>query len=213
MDKRSGISSGKAGMLTSRPKQSGQIEMEYDSALRKAAAALQQEGKILMKRKLMAAMLACVMTVSVVSGCGNTETGADTSETSGTEEGADVQGGAPAAPADAEDLSGTLTFAIWDNNLNDFIEQNDMVGKFQEQYPNVDIEVEKIKDDSEYWNAMKMRASANQLPDVMFNKTFTLARFKDYLIDLSGTEACANNELASGYALDGKVLGIPMTSG
>ena len=34
-------------------------------------------------------------------------------------------------------------------------------GKFQESYPNVNIEVEKIKDDSEYWNAMKMRASAN----------------------------------------------------
>lgn len=112
-----------------------------------------------------------------------------------------------------ENLSGTLTFAIWDNNLNDFIEQNDMVGKFQEQYPNVDIEVEKIKDDSEYWNAMKMRASANQLPDIMFNKPFTLSGFKDYLVDLSGTQACANNELAAGYALDGKVLGIPMTSG
>lgn len=113
----------------------------------------------------------------------------------------------------AADLSGTLTFAIFDNNLNDFIEQNDMVGKFQEVYPDAEIEVEKIKDDSEYWNAMKMRASANQLPDVMFNKPFTLARFKDYLIDLSDTEAAKNNELAAGYALDGKVLGIPMTSG
>lgn len=110
-------------------------------------------------------------------------------------------------------LSGTLTFAIWDNNLNDFIESNDMVGKFQEKYPDIDIEVEKIKDDSEYWNTMKMRASANQLPDVMFNKTFTLSRFKDYLVDLSDTEAAKNNELAEGYAVDGKILGVPMVSG
>lgn len=88
-----------------------------------------------------------------------------------------------------------------------------MVGKFQEKYPNIDIEVEKIKDDSEYWNTMKMRASANQLPDVMFNKTFTLSRFKDYLVDLSDTEAAKNNELAEGYAVDGKILGIPMTAG
>lgn len=73
--------------------------------------------------------------------------------------------------------------------------------------------MEKIKDDSEYWNAMKMRASANQLPDVMFNKPFTLARFKDYLLDLSGTEAVKNNALAEGYAIDGKVLGVPMTAG
>ena len=55
-----------------------------------------------------------------------------------------------ATAASNEELSGTLTFAIWDNNLNDFIEENDMVGKFQEQYPNVDVEVEKIKDDSEF---------------------------------------------------------------
>lgn len=27
-------------------------------------------------------------------------------------------------------MSGTITFAIWDNNLNAFIEENDMVGKF-----------------------------------------------------------------------------------
>lgn len=112
-----------------------------------------------------------------------------------------------------EELSGDLVFAIWDNNLMDFIDQNDMVGKFQEKYPNANVEVEKMKDDSEYWNAMKMRASANQLPDVMFNKPFTLSRFQDYLLDLSDLEAAKNNELAAGYALDGKILGVPMTSG
>lgn len=110
-------------------------------------------------------------------------------------------------------MSGTITFAIWDNNLNDFIEQNDMVGKFQEVYPNAQIEVEKIKDDTEYWNSMRIRTSGGQLPDVMFNKPFTLARFQDYLIDLSDTEAAANNILAEGYTVDGKVLGIPMTAG
>lgn len=171
-----------------------------------------------MKRKLIATILACAMTASLLTGCGSgTETKSTTTdtkeETSITTDAAEADTKQETQTASNEDLNGTLTFAIWDNNLNDFIEQNDMVGKFQEQYPNVEVEVEKIKDDSEYWNAMKMRASANQLPDIMFNKPFTLSRFKDYLIDLSGTQACANNELASGYALDGKVLGIPLTSG
>ena len=121
--------------------------------------------------------------------------------------------GTVTAHADEEDLSGELVFAIWDNNLMTFIDENDMVGKFQEKYPDADIEVEKIKDDSEYWNAMKMRASANQLPDVMFNKPFTLSRFKDYLLDLSDLDAAKNNELAEGYAIDGKILGVPMTAG
>lgn len=166
-----------------------------------------------MKRKLFTAALSCMMVASSLVGCGvATEPAADPTSTATPEANASKQEDKEIADS-KEDLSGTLTFAIWDNNLNDFIEQNDMLGKFQEQYPNIDIEVEKIKDDTEYWNAMKMRSSANQLPDIMFNKTFTLSRFKDYLIDLSDTQACANNELAKGYALDGKVLGIPMTSG
>ena len=145
-----------------------------------------------MKRLMAAITTAAIATSLLATGCG--------SEKSNSTQGGNA-------------LSGTLTFAIWDNNLNDFIESNDMIGKFQEKYPDIDIEVEKIKDDSEYWNTMKMRASANQLPDVMFNKTFTLSRFKDYLVDLSDTDAAKNNELAEGYAVDGKVLGIPMTSG
>lgn len=163
-----------------------------------------------MRKKLIAAILAGVLCISTLTACGNSDTENKTSDAGSS---TPVSGSETSEASANTDLSGTLTFTIWDNNLNDFIEQNDMVGKFQETYPNVDIEVEKIKDDSEYWNAMKMRASANQLPDVMFNKTFTLARFKDYLVDLSGTTACANNELAEGYAIDGKVLGIPMTSG
>lgn len=147
------------------------------------------------KEKNVAMLTAAALAASLlVTGCGGSKKG------KGGNEGGDG-------------LSGTLTFAIWDNNLNDFIESNDMVGKFQEKYPDIDIEVEKIKDDSEYWNTMKMRASANQLPDIMFNKPFTLSRFQDYLVDLSDTEAAKNNELAEGYALDGKILGVPLTAG
>ncbi len=160
-----------------------------------------------MKKKLITTILACVMVTSIFSGCGKSNTGGDNEK-------ADADAASTESDAvSKEDLSGTLTFAIWDNNLNEFIEQNDMVAKFQEQYPNVDIEVEKIKDDSEYWDAMKMRASANQLPDIMFNKPFTLSMFKDYLVDLSDTDASKNNQLAQGYAIDDKVLGIPMTCG
>lgn len=160
------------------------------------------------------------MAAGTMAGCssGADGQGADTTAAqaeAGDTASAQQQGAASDAPAPAasEDLEGSLVFAIWDNNLMDYIDENDMVGKFQEVYPNVDIEVEKIKDDSEYWNAMKMRTSANQLPDVMFNKPFTLSRFKDYLLDLSDLEATKNNELAAGYAIDGKILGVPMTAG
>lgn len=171
-----------------------------------------------MKKKIIALALAMAMTTGLMTGCSSksaqTQAPADNAATAKTEEAGNAADTSAALPEEAgKNLEGTLVFAIWDNNLMDYIDQNDMVGKFQEQYPNADIEVEKIKDDSEYWNAMKMRTSANQLPDVMFNKPFTLSRFKDYLLDLSDLEAAKNNTLAAGYAIDGKILGIPMTAG
>ncbi len=166
-----------------------------------------------MKKRVVALMLSAVMVVGSLTGCG-----AATDETGAQTDNAEVPNVETPVKEESEsteskELSGDLVFAIWDNNLMDYIDENDMVGEFQKLYPNANIEVEKIKDDSEYWNSMKMRASANQLPDVMFNKPFTLSRFKDYLVDISELEATKNNELASGYALDGKVLGIPMTAG
>lgn len=162
-----------------------------------------------MRKKLVAALLTVAMVTSAFVGCTPKKT--ETGNGNKTED--ITKGGEQSSGKEEKDLKGSITFTIWDNNLNTFIEENDMVAKFQETYPNIDVEVEKIKDDSEYWNSMKMRASANQLPDVMFNKPFTLSRFQSYLIDLSGTEAASNNELAAGYAMDGKILGIPMTAG
>ena len=172
-----------------------------------------------MRKKLAALTMCAALAAGSLYGCAPEDgTSASAAAPASTEAQAESKGEETTAAAASnvevnEDLEGDLVFAIWDNNLMDYIDQNDMAGKFQEAYPNINIEVEKIKDDSEYWNAMKMRASANQLPDVMFNKPFTLSRFKDYLIDLSGLDATKNNELAAGYALDGKILGIPMTAG
>ena len=172
-----------------------------------------------MRKKLAALTMCAALAAGSLYGCAPEDgTSASAAAPASTEAQAESKGEETTAAAASnvevnEDLEGDLVFAIWDNNLMDYIDQNDMAGKFQETYPNVNIEVEKIKDDSEYWNAMKMRASANQLPDVMFNKPFTLSRFKDYLIDLSDLDATRNNELAAGYGLDGKILGIPMTAG
>ncbi|HIT89953.1 MAG TPA: carbohydrate ABC transporter substrate-binding protein, partial [Candidatus Merdenecus merdavium] len=168
-----------------------------------------------MKKRLLAITLCFTMALGTLIGCSS----GGEEEEKVTEAGADSQASVDSNKEETKnegnedkDLSGKVVFAIWDNNLMDYIDENDIEGKFQEQYPNATVEIEKIKDDTEYWNSMKMRASANQLPDVMFNKTFTLSRFKDYLLDLSDLEATKNNELAAGYAVDGKILGIPMTA-
>ena len=166
-----------------------------------------------MRKRVLALGLCAAMAMGTMAGCSPSKGTAETQKVETTAKGQEETSAEAGKTKAAEDLEGSLVFAIWDNNLMDYIDENDMVGKFQEKYPNAEIEVEKIKDDSEYWNSMKMRTSANQLPDVMFNKPFTLSRFKDYLVDLSDLEASKNNELAAGYAMDGKVLGIPMTAG
>lgn len=146
-----------------------------------------------MKKKVLAALLCAAMVATSLVGCG----GSDGKE-SGKKDG-------------ESQLSGELVIALWDNRTMELFESLDLEGRFQELYPDVTLEFEKLKDDTEYWNAMKMRAAANQLPDVMFNKTFTLSRFKEYLVDISDLKAVEDNKVASGYAVDDKILGIPLT--
>lgn len=146
-----------------------------------------------MKKKVLAALLCAAMVATSLVGCGGSE-GKESEKKDGESE-----------------LSGELVIALWDNRTMELFESLDLEGRFQELYPDVTLEFEKLKDDTEYWNAMKMRAAANQLPDVMFNKTFTLSRFKEYLVDISDLKAVEDNKVASGYAVDDKILGIPLT--
>ena len=115
------------------------------------------------------------------------------------------------SPAEGLDpnIKATLTFGTWDADAMKLYDELDIESRFQQLYPNVTLEIEEYKDDIEYFNAMKIRASAKELPDIMFNETVTLANFAEYLYDLSDLDATKNNILAEGYAIDGKVLGLP----
>lgn len=108
-----------------------------------------------MRKRVLALGLCAAMAMGTMAGCspskGTTETQKEETAAAG-QDGASTEAGKTEAK---NDLEGSLVFAIWDNNLMDYIDENDMVGKFQEKYPNAEIEVEKIKDDSEYWNAME----------------------------------------------------------
>lgn len=100
-------------------------------------------------RKWLALTTVCAMTAASLMGCSGgtaSDAPADTQAQTGTTQ---TEAEAGESTEAAKELSGTITFTIWDNNLNDFIEQNDMVGKFQEMYPDAEIEVEKIKDDED----------------------------------------------------------------
>ncbi len=149
-------------------------------------------------KKVLALVLSACMCAAVFAGCGSEKApAADSSETSAAEGGLD------------KNIKATLTFATWDNEAMDVFEELDLEGRFQELYPNVNIEIEEFKDDIEYFNQMKIRAAANELPDIMYLQTRFYPVFKDYMMDLSDTKAAANNILAAECAVDGRIIGIP----
>lgn len=165
-------------------------------------------------KKLLAVLLAMVLVVGLAA-CGNTAEPAPESKAESKTEAQPVENTEKEESKDTgdsgldPDIKAALTFAAWDTTAINLYDSLDLEGRFQELYPNVTIEIEQSKDDSEYWDSMKIRASANQLPDIMFNKPFTLPRFSEYLYDLSDLEAVQHNTLVEGYKTDGKVLGIP----
>ena len=118
--------------------------------------------------------------------------------------------GLTAALAEVDpNIKATLTFATWDNEAMLLFDELDIEGRFQELYPNVSIEIEEFKDDDEYFKSMKIRAAANELPDILYLQTRYFPVFKEYMTDLSGLEATKNSTMAESYAVDGVVLGIP----
>lgn len=170
------------------------------------------------KLSVLACALSATLLLSSLAGCGG---GGETPSTSvlptdsssSTVSQAGDSDFTPSGKVDA-DINATLTIAAWDATAIALYDSLDLEGRFQKYYPNVNIEIEQSKNDTEYWQSMQIRASANQLPDIMFNKPFTLSNYKDYLIDLTEPLAAeiADNTVAKGYALDGKVMAIPEKS-
>jgi len=77
---------------------------------------------------------------------------------------------------------------------------------------NIDLEIEKFKDSTDFENAMKIRKAANELPDVFALKPYQLAQYKDILLPLDDTDFAKNNLYAKSYAMDGKIMGVPECS-
>ena len=155
-------------------------------------------------KKIIALILGLIMIATLVACNGSSKTGSQTDK-------------GESGNADGKldpNISATLSFAAWDTNAIGLYDSLDLEGRFQKLYPNVKIEIEEFANDSEYWDAMKIRSTADQLPDIMYNKPFTLSRFQNYMYDLTKDmpDIIANNLLADGYALNGMVLGIPEKS-
>ncbi len=164
------------------------------------------------KRVLCAAgIIAAVAAISAGCSSGDSSTADQTTQAAaGQESQKDTEAASEGAGAEVDhDVKCTLTLATWDVAAAKTFEELDLEGRFQELYPNVELDIEEFNAEPEYFNSMKIRSSANELPDLMFNKSDSMNQYKEYLVDLTDTEANKNNQIASMYPVDGQILGIP----
>lgn len=107
----------------------------------------------------------------------------------------------------------TLTMLIHDNLMFEYFTDRVNINEvYQEIAPHVTIEIEKAKDSGQLEETLKIRYSANELPDLMLLKPYMLSDFEDALASLNDTKANETNLFAKDYAVDGKVVGIPETA-
>lgn len=138
--------------------------------------------------------------ISVLSGCA-----------SGGSNKVDNTSGSESKP-DSSAKAVTLKMVMWDSN-NDFITfLNDKVKEYNKVKSNVTIELESFKSDSDYLQAVKVRAGGNALPDIIELKPNWLSDFKEQLMPLDGLGFVSSNKYADKYKVDGKVLAVPSVS-
>jgi len=146
-----------------------------------------------------------ILILTVLSGC--------TKSVETTEVTEAVNGEETTAAAATEKEPVTLTMLMHDALMYEyFTETNSISEAYKKVAPHVTIEVEKAKDSGQMEETLKIRYSANELPDLMLIKPYMLADFKDGLADLSDTQASKTNQFAASYAVEGKVVGIPETA-
>lgn len=107
----------------------------------------------------------------------------------------------------------TLNFLLFDAlQYEYFTETDNLADAYKKVRPNVTIEMEAAKDSEQFAELLKIRNSANELPDLMVLKPYMLSKFKDVMVPLNDLEANKNNLFAEQFAVDGNVVGIPEIS-
>lgn len=153
-------------------------------------------------KKVLGPVLALMMATTLFAGCGKK----DDSKTTTTD-----KPEAPVATSTETVVSDepiTLKFACMGDQA-DMFENLGIAAAYKETHPNVTIELEKFKDSGTFEDSLKIRASAGQLPDISTLKPYMLSRFAESMVDLKDLDSVANNLYAVGYAVDGKVVGVP----
>ena len=144
-----------------------------------------------MKKRLVSLLLTGIMVMSLAVGC---------------------SGGKSGGSGDSKDNGEEEVTLRWMQFQVEYAEQvKNMAKAYEEEHPNVKIEVEVIGDD--YYDILKTKASSGDMPDVFMTAGYNeINTYKEYITDLSDQDFVDN--IADGakecVSLDGKVVGLPV---
>lgn len=100
-----------------------------------------------------------------------------------------------------------LKVATYEGGGSEFLKN--VVKAYGEENPDIQVELE-IIDNTQYDNTMKIRNTANQLPDVFPTRVTTMMDYKNVLIPLDDLKAGKENPYAHLFKMDGHTFGVPM---
>lgn len=151
--------------------------------------------------RLLSMIMISALTIPLFTGCAKGETVADKGQSNTQPDTQQEQKEEKKDPV-------TLKFPIWSTITEDLFAKLDLVNEYKKEHPNVTIELELLKD-TEYENTMKIRNSANELPDILPLKSAWLINFKDNILPLDDLEAAKNNLFAADFKVGDHIYGVP----
>lgn len=161
-----------------------------------------------MKKKIVSLLLAGIMSMSALAGCGNQESAPEEGTAAKTEE----TDSAPesAKEESASDLSGTLSILSW----YDETKADPVIQAFKEKYPNVEVDFQYSPPVADYVEKLSTLLYSGAGPDVFY---MSLENREDlikgnYVEDLSGepymTDGTIPDSVKSTYGAGGKAYAL-----
>ncbi len=156
--------------------------------------------KFFKKTKLLSLLLATSLMIAVFSGCSTSNDGTDPKSSS------------PASmPNSSEAVPTTITYALADPQDNKYWDSQ--LENFCKEYKNYTVDIECFGGTDDMMKNLKIRQSADQLPDIIQLKPDFINDLKDSLMVWDASdETVTKNSFAKRFEQDGKIYGLPLRS-